>query len=62
MDRSTTEKKGKGKKARKLCPHGMNETFCIPCDGNGLCVHETSKYTCGKCNKGKGKNDYVKYH
>ncbi len=49
MDRGTTEKKGKGKKARKLYPHGMNKFFCIPCDGNSICVHEKQKSACKEC-------------
>ncbi len=57
MDRSTTEKKGKEKKVRKLCPHGM-KFFCELREGNGLCEHKKSKYTCAQCNKGKDKTTY----
>ncbi len=43
------------------CPHGKNKCFCVLCDGNGLCEHKTSKYTCAKCNKGKEKKYNATY-
>ncbi|MCP4255786.1 MAG: hypothetical protein GY775_20770, partial [Candidatus Scalindua sp.] len=51
MDRSTTEKKGKGKNdtTKYNCPHGKRKTYCELCGGNGLCEHKTNKYTCAKC-------------
>eukprot|EP01084_Bolivina_argentea_P194663 334032_1 len=59
MDRSTTEKKGKGKKVyiRKKCPHGKEERFCVPCGGNSLCEHKTNKLTCAQC-----KDSYICEH
>ncbi len=43
--------KGKGKKdnAKYHSPHGKQESFCVLCDGNGLCEHEKRKYTCRDC-------------
>ncbi len=49
MDRSTTEMKGKGGKARKLCPHGNRLHICIRCGGKGICEHNVQKYTCKEC-------------
>ncbi len=54
MDRSTTEKKGKGKKdiTKYNCPHGKRKTYCELCGGNGLCEHKKQKCTCAKCKDG----------
>ncbi len=64
MDRSTTEKKGKGKTdtTKYNCPHCKKKQFCVPCNGGGLCEHKKQKCTCAQCSKGKGKRDWTKYY
>ncbi len=64
MDRSTTEKKGKGKKdtTKYHCPDGKLKTFCDLCGGNSLCEHKANKYCCAKCNKGERIRGWTKYN
>jgi hypothetical protein len=34
---------------KKLCPHGKDKYFCVPCEGKGICIHEKRKHRCKTC-------------
>lgn len=41
------------------CPHRLNKSLCVLCDGAGLCEHKRSRSQCSQCNECEhGVNEY----
>lgn len=32
-----------------LCRHGIRDSYCKPCGGKGICIHDKVKFLCGDC-------------